>query len=119
MGAPAAGGVVVVAIASIVCPFAGGCTTVVVVVPFLSTETTCCGCPVAAACCLAWSSALSCFDSHPDSMAAANTSIRTGIRPGRTNEPALNIINPRYGFRVSLYLVRSLSAGGFFQSSFL
>ena len=119
MGAPAAGGVVVVAIASIVCPFAGGCTTVVVVVPFLSTETTCCGCPVAAACCLAWLSALSCFDSHPDSMAAANTSIRTGIRPGRTNEPALNIINPRYGFRVSLYLVRSLSAGGFFQSSFL
>ncbi len=33
--------------ASFFCPCVGGCTTVVVVVPFLSTETTCCGWPVA------------------------------------------------------------------------
>jgi len=52
-GVPAAGGVEVVAISPVACPFAGGCTIVVVVVPFLSTETTCCACPVAAACFLA------------------------------------------------------------------
>jgi hypothetical protein len=28
------------------------------------------------------------------------------------------MIGPRYGFRVPLLLVRSLPAGGFFQSSF-
>ncbi len=102
----------------IVCPFAGGCTTVVVG-PFLSTVTTYCGCPVVAACCLAWSSASSCFDLHPDRIAATNTTINNGIRPVRTNEFASNRINPRYGFRMSLFLVRSLHTGGSFTTSFL
>src|SRR5450631_2016022 len=94
MGAPATGGTVVVVIASTFCPAAGGCTTVVVVVPFLSTETTCCACPVADACFLACSSACSCLELHPARMTATNTNTSTGSRPVRTNEPELNMVNP-------------------------
>src|SRR5208283_2950113 len=92
-GAPGAGGVCVVVMVSFVCPAGGGCTTVVVVIPFLSTETTCCGCPVLAACTLACSSAFSCLDVHPERMPAATRS-RTAIRPVRTSEPELNMIYP-------------------------
>jgi hypothetical protein len=70
---------VVVETACMVCPFAGGCTTAVVVVPVLSTATTCCGCPLEAACFFAWSIALSIFDSHPAS-AAINAIVRSGVR---------------------------------------
>src|SRR5271166_4595711 len=93
-GAPAAGGVTVVVIAWFVCPAAGGCTTVVVVVPFLSTETTCCACPVVTACFLAWSSACSCLELHPERAAVTKTSTSTGIRPALTNEPELNMFDP-------------------------
>src|SRR5208337_4558178 len=95
-GAPAAGGVSVVVIASLVCPAAGGCTTVVVVVPFLSTETTCWACPVVAACLLASSSAWSSLDLHPERMPATNTSSSTGIRPVRTNDPEFNMVDPLF-----------------------
>src|SRR5579863_3384987 len=74
-GAPAAGGVVVLVMAWAVWPCAGGWTTVVVVVPLLSTVTTCCGWPVLAACALAWSMAACSFDPHPETMAAARTSV--------------------------------------------
>jgi hypothetical protein len=56
---------VVVVTCCAVCPGAGGCTIVVVVLPFLSTEVTCCACPVAAACFFAVSIAWSCFDVQP------------------------------------------------------
>src|SRR5580692_6116318 len=90
-GAPAAGGVTVVVIASFVCPAAGGCTTVVVVVPFLSTETTCCACPVLAASFLACSSAFSCLEPHPERMTTPNTSASTGIRPVQADEPEFSM----------------------------
>src|ERR1035441_1413289 len=93
-GAPAAGGICVVVIAALVCPAGGGCTTVVVVVPFLSTETTCCACPVLAACFLACSSACSCFELHPERMPATNTNTRTGNGPARSNERDLNMVDP-------------------------
>ena len=44
----------------------------VVTFPFLSVETTCCGCPVAAACCLALSIAASSFDLQPASITNAS-----------------------------------------------
>src|SRR3569623_2029867 len=69
-GPPGGGGVLVVEIAPALCPLAGACTTVVVVIPALSTATTCCGSPVEAACCLAWSIALSIFDWHAVSVIA-------------------------------------------------
>src|SRR6185437_9423277 len=68
----AAAGVTVVVTAWAVCPGAGGCTVTVVVLPFLSTETTCCACPVAAACFFAASIAASSFDLHPTSNASAS-----------------------------------------------
>jgi hypothetical protein len=46
----------------------------VVVFPSLSTDTTCCACPVAAACFFAASIALSCADSHPASIASPSAS---------------------------------------------
>src|SRR3954447_16701796 len=64
-GVPAAGGALVVTTVGCFCPAAGGCTTEVVVMPSLSTLTTCCGWPVATACCFACCSAFSCFDAHP------------------------------------------------------
>jgi hypothetical protein len=45
---------------------------VVVVFPFLSTDTTCCACPVAAACFFAASTAWSCLELQPASMATAS-----------------------------------------------
>jgi hypothetical protein len=68
----AAAGVTVVVTSCAVCPGTGGCTVTVVVFPFLSTLTTCCGCPVAAACFFAASIAASCLDWHPASNAAAS-----------------------------------------------
>src|ERR1035438_271853 len=93
-GAPGSSGVTVVVTASVVCPDVGGCTTVVVVLPFWSTETTCCDCPVAAACFLACSSARSCFELHPERMPANNTNTRTGSGLARSNEPELNMVDP-------------------------
>ena len=61
----AAAGVTVVVTACAVCPGTGGCTVVVVTLPFLSVETTCWACPVAAACFFALSIAASCFDWQP------------------------------------------------------
>ena len=74
-GATPAAGVTVVVTASAVCPGAGGCTVVVVTLPFLSVETTCCACPVAAACFFAVSSAASCFDLQPASTTSASVMI--------------------------------------------
>jgi hypothetical protein len=67
-----AAGVTVVVTACVACPGAGGCTVVVVTFPFLSVETTCCACPVDAACFLAASIAVSCFDLQPASITNAS-----------------------------------------------
>jgi hypothetical protein len=63
---------------------------VVVVTPSLSTETTCCGWPVAIACFLACSSAFSCFEAHPN-MPAAKTSVNAGTLLLRIHQENLNI----------------------------
>src|SRR5580698_2376407 len=91
-GVPAATGVTVVVVASVVWPEAGGCTTVVVVVPVLSTVTTCCAWPVFAACCLARSSAFSSFEAHPQSNPIETAS--TAINPSRTDNPDPRIVAP-------------------------
>jgi hypothetical protein len=92
-GAPAVAGVTVVVTSSFVCPAAGGCTNVVVVFPALSTDTTCCACPVAAAAFFAWSSAFSCLDAHPERSPAAITKTSTGTVAVRTNKRELNMSN--------------------------
>src|ERR1700755_718400 len=85
LGVPTAGGALVVTRVGSFCPVAGGCTTGGVVIPSLSTETTCCGWPVATACFLACSRALSCFEAQPN-MPAANTSDRAGTLPLRIHQ---------------------------------
>src|SRR3954470_22461324 len=77
LGAPEAGGALVVTSVGSFWPCAGGCTMVVVVIPFLSTEITCCGWPVATACFFACSSAFSCFDAHPK-LPADRMTVRAG-----------------------------------------
>src|SRR5690349_20494702 len=76
-------GVTVVVICCPVWPGAGGCTVVVSVSPFLSTEMTCCGCPVATACFFACSIACSCFDlPQPVTRAAERSVAITHLRTG-------------------------------------
>jgi hypothetical protein len=76
-----AAGVTVVVTACAVCPGAGGCTVVVVTFPLLSVETTCCACPLAAACFLAASIAASSFDLQPASIANASIIVAATVFP--------------------------------------